>query len=241
MKHLTLIFMALLSLNVWAKENLSGKMDALGANRELMRKAKAIDPNNKVRVVQAREVSRTMRLELGLDYGMALGGDPYVSSSVLGGKFDFHLTPRWSVGARYHDISNSLNSEGKSVFNDARSRRAAGDTNFRSPAVAYADSSWLGVINWYPIYGKMSLFDSVISQFDLYLLGGAGQIQLDTGSTPLYTAGVGAGIWLTQHISTRLEARWQGYKDQPGREDGVRESARDINQTMITATVGFLL
>jgi len=241
MKHLTLLLLALVSCSLWAKGDLTSEMDALGANKDLMKKAKAIDPHNKVRVVQSREVNRTTRFELGLSYGMAMGGDPYIRSDVLGAQLDFHFTPRWSIGGRYYDISNSLNSEGKSVFEAAQRERERGNTNYRNPAVAYAKDAWLGVINWYPIYGKLSLFDSVISQFDLYLLGGAGQINLDTGSTPLFTAGAGAGLWLTQHISTRLEARWQGYKDQPGRSSGVDEGTRDINQTLITATVGFLL
>lgn len=238
MKHVTYLLIALMSLNLWAQDNgdLSTEMDALGANRDLMRKAKAIDPKNKVRVVQNREVSRTMRFEVDLDYGMALGGDPYVKSDVLGGQLNFHITPRFSIGGRYYDISNSLNSEGKAVFEDAKSRN---NNNYRAPAVAYADDAWLAVANWYPVYGKLSLFEKAISQFDLYLLAGAGQINLDTGSTPLYTAGGGAGIWLTQHIATRLEARWQGYKDQPGRNYGYNIN-RDINQTILTATVGFL-
>lgn len=238
MKRLTLLMLSLLALNAWS-EDLSGKMDALGANRDLMRKAKAIDPENRVRVVQNRDVDRYYRLELGVNYGMAAGGDPYVDTTILGGQMDFHFTPHWSVGARYANYNNSLSSEGQRVFDDAETRAAKGDTSFRRPGLDYAKDSWLGVLNWYPIYGKMSLFELGISQFDVYMLGGAGQINLGSGSTPLYTAGGGVGIWFTQHFASRLEARWQGYQDRV--YDGLGTEKRDINQTMLTATVSFLL
>lgn len=238
MKRLTLILISLMAFNAWS-DDLSGKMDALGANKDLMKKARAIDPHNRVRVVQNREVDRYWRVELGLNYGMATGGDPYVNTDILGGQMDFHITPRWSLGARYYNSNNNLNSEGKKVFEAAEAEAAAGNNNFRRPGVDYAKDTWLVVGNWYPIYGKMNLFDVTVSQFDVYLLGGAGQVNLESGSAPTYTAGLGFGVWFTQHFASRLEARWQGYQDSVW--DGFESRTRDINQTLLTATVSFLL
>lgn len=238
MKSLTLVLLSLLAFNASA-DDLSGKMNALGANKDLMKKARAIDPHNRVRVVQNREVDRNFRLELGLNYGMAEGGDPYVNTSVLGGTLDFHITPRWSIGARYINSQNSLTTEGKQVFSDAEARRQSGDTNFRRPGVDYAKDTWLAVLNWYPIYGKMNLFDAGISQFDIYFLGGAGQTSLGSGQSATYTAGGGVGIWFTQHFASRLEARWQGYQDKV--YNGIDFESRNINQTLLTATIAFLL
>jgi outer membrane beta-barrel protein len=238
MKQLTLILISLLAFNAWG-DDLNAKMSALGANKDLMNKAKAIDPHNRVRVVQNREVDRYYRFELGLNYGMAAGGDPYVDTNVLGGQLDFHITPRWSVGARYLNNSNNLSSEGKKVFEASEREAAAGNTNFRRPGVDYAKDTWLGVLNWYPIYGKMNLFDATVSQFDIYFLGGAGQINLSSGTAPVYTAGGGVGIWFNQHFASRLEARWQGYTDSV--YDGFGTQKRAIDQTMLTATVSFLL
>ncbi len=238
MKHLTLILLSVMSFAALA-DDLSSKMNALGANKDLMKKAKAIDPQNRVRVVQNRDVDRNFRFELGLNYGMAAGGDPYVNTSVLGGQVDFHLTPRWSVGARYLNNSNELTSEGKKVMENAEREAQAGNTNFRRPGVDYAKDTWMGVLNWYPVYGKMNLFDAGISQFDMYLLGGAGQINLSSGTAPVYTAGGGVGIWFTQHFASRLEARWQGYTDSV--YNGAGFTKRNIDQTMLTATVSFLL
>lgn len=235
MKRLTLVILSLLAINAWAAKDLTKEMDALGANKELMKKAKAIDPNNRIRVVQNREVDRYMRLEVGLAYGMNAGGDPYVNTSILGGQLDFHVTPRWSVGARYYNANNQLTQEGKQVFKEAEAEKAKGNNNYRIPDTDYAKDTWLGVINWYPIYGKMNLFDQVVSQFDLYLLAGAGQVNLASGSSPTYTAGAGAGVWLTQHFATRLEARWQGY------EDKVYNAKRSVDMTVLNVSVAFLL
>lgn len=239
MKRLTFLFLSLLAINAWGADDLTNKMNALGANKDLMNKARAIDPQNRVRVVQNREVDRYYRFELGLNYGMAAGGDPYVDTNVLGGQLDFHITPRYSLGVRYLNNSNSLNSEGKKVLEAADREAAANNTNFRRPGMDNAKDTWLGIVNWYPIYGKMNLFDATVSQFDIYFLGGAGQINLESGSAPVYTAGAGVGIWFSQHFASRLEARWQGYNDQVF--DGTSYEKRNINQTLLTATISFLL
>lgn len=236
MKFLSLILISLMAASAWAATDLTSEMDQLGANKDLMRKARAIDPQNRVRVVQNREVDRHMRLELGANAALVEGGDPYVNSNTLGLNLDFHFTPHWSLGARYSSYSNSLTSEGKRVYDDA-----ANDPThtFRVPGVDYAKNSWLAIGSWYPIYGKLNLFDLGISQFDIYFLGGAGQVALQSGTEALYTAGGGVGIWLAQHLSTRLEARWQGHTDHP--QFTGETINRNVNETILSLTIGFLL
>lgn len=239
MKSLFMIIISIMVGHAHAAD-LTKQMDSLGANKELMKKARAIDPQNRVRVVQNRDVDRHMRLELGINGGAVMGGDPYTNTSILGGNLDFHITPRWSVGARYQNIANSLNNEGKRTFAAAESGRAAETPGYRQPGIDWGKESWLAVVNWYPIYGKLNLFDAGISQFDIYMLGGAGQINLQSsGMVPMYTAGAGVGFWLTQHFATRLEARWQGYQDKIF--DGFNTSKRSIDQTVLNMSISFLL
>ena len=135
--------------------------------------------------------------------------------------------------------AKAAEAEAAAAAKAAEAEAAAGNTNFRRPGVDYAKDTWLAVANWYPIYGKMNLFDSTVSQFDIYFLGGAGQVNLSSGTAPTYTAGAGVGVWFTQHLATRLEARWQGYQDRVW--DGMETKARNIDQTLLTATVSFLL
>lgn len=236
MKSLLLIMLvALTGLNSWGRD-LTNDMDALGGNKELINRAKAIDPKNRIRIVQNRAVDRNMRLELGINYGINEGGDPYVDTNNLGASLDFHLTPRWSVGARYYNSSNSLSSEGKRVMAEADAARASNNNDKQRPGIDYVSDTWLGVINWYPMYGKLNFLDVGVSQFDMYVLAGGGQVSLSTGTAPTYTAGGGLGVWINQHFSTRLEARYQGYQD-----SGRGADKRDINLTVLSASIGFLL
>lgn len=236
MKSLILtLILTCLSANTWARD-LNKDMDALGGNRDLIERAKAIDPQNRVRIVQKRLVDRTMRLELGLNYGIATGGDPYLNTNNLGGSMDFHFNPRFSIGARYYSFANSPNAEGKRVFEEANAARLADNNDLIRPSSDWASSSWIAVANWYPLYGKLNFLDLGVSQFDIYFLGGGGQIMLNSGTAPTYTAGGGIGVWLTQHFTTRFEARYQGYQD-----NARGEQKRDINLTILSASLGIML
>ena len=232
MKFLTPLIAALLLLPQLAKADLNDDMNSLGGNKDLIRRAKAIDPKNRVQVVQNRSVDRHNRLEIGLNYGMVTGGDPYVRTNNLGGNLDFHFSPRWSLGARYYNSSNTLSREGERVFQDANAARPLGTER---PDLDYAQDTYLGVINWYPMYGKINFLDYGISQFDIYFLGGGGQVKLHSGMAPTYTAGGGLSFWLSQHFSTRLEGRYQTYNDR------ISSGPRHLDLMILSATLGILL
>ena len=235
MNKIISIVIGLFALNAFAAQDLTQDMDALGANKELMKRARAIDPQNRIRVVQNRDVDRHWRVELGANASLLEGGDPYTNTNTIGLHLDLHITPHWSVGARWGNFSNSLNSEGKKVFESYDACHARGNCTDRIPGTDPASNSYLGVVNWYPIYGKVNLFDTWVAQFDIYFLGGAGQIMLGSGSAPIYTAGGGAAFWWTNHFSTRFEARYQGYNDR------VLDTSRNINQMVLGLTLGYLL
>ena len=121
------------------------------------------------------------------------------------------------------------------VFDDARAAYAAGNRSYSIPDIDYPLSAAMAVANWYPIYGKLNWFDSSIAQFDLYLVGGGGQIQLSSGSAPLYTAGIGVGLWMSQHWTARGEIRWQTYQDE------IISGSRQIQGVVGTVGLGYLL
>lgn len=233
MKRWIITFLVLFSTTSLAN-SLADDVNSLGGNKALMKKVRAIDPDNKVRVVQKRSVDRRLRLELGFNYGVYTGGDPYLKTDSIGGQLEFHINPTVSIGARYSSLSNSLSSEGERVFREASALREQG-INAGTVAVDPAQETVLGTISIYPLYGKMNFFNRSIAQFDFYIVGGAGQTKLQSGNSPTYTAGGGLGVWMSQHVSGRLEARWQGHQDQVG------DQKRDLSQTIISASFGFLL
>ena len=237
MKFLTLtIFLFSMMANAKGAKSVSQDMDSLGANQELLMKAKAMDPGNRVRVVQNRQVNRNWRLELGLSYGTVAGGDSYLNTNNLGGQIEMHINPRWSVGARYYNSANSLTPEGKRVMSEA-SNRSANKEEYTIFDSDYVKSTTFGTISFYPIYGKMNLFDWAITQFDMYLMAGYGQVQLGSGNSQTWTAGTGFGIWLTSWMASRLEVRYQNYHD----KITSTSANRNLDLMVVTGSIGFLL
>jgi opacity protein-like surface antigen len=79
------------------------------------------------------------------------------------------------------------------------------------------------------------MFDLGVAQFDIYLLGGGGQMVLNSGSTSTWTAGGGIGLWMSQHITSRLEIRYNNFTDQ------IYSGTRNENAVISTLSIGFLL
>lgn len=222
-----------LSTTALAK-GISNDFDTLGGNQKIIDRAKALNSSRTVRVVQNRIVDRRLRLEIGGQFSGVAGGDSYLSSNSYGGQLEFHIIPQLSIGARYNQFNNQLTGEGQRQFQKA-TQIAANDGSGIVPKIDYPESSTIGTLTWYPIYGKLNMFDMGVTQFDLYLTGGYGTMKLSSGNTPTYTAGGGVGFWLAKHVSTRFELRWQGYKDQ------MPQGARQLDLTVATVTLGFLL
>lgn len=215
--------------------NFAQDVDTLGGNEALVEKATALDPSNKTRIVQSRLVDRNYRFEIGGNYGGVAGGDAYLRTQNFGLAADFHISPRWSIGARYYDYGNDLTAEGRRTFDKARKAYSEGGQSYVIPDIDYPLQSTMGVITWYPVYGKTNLLDIGIAQFDMYLLAGGGQIKLSSGWTGVTTAGAGVGFWLTQHLSARTEIRYQNYKDQ------IITGPRNVNTAVATIGIGLLL
>src|ERR1700692_3494402 len=147
--------------------DVSDDLDSLGGNDALMEKAKALDPANRSRIVQKRTVDRDWRLELGINYGNLVNGDTYLKTQDLGANLDLHINPRWSVGFRYQNYGNQLTPEGQRVFDEARAAQAAVGVAYSFPDIDYPIQSAMGVIDWYPVYGKTNFLDKSIAQFDV--------------------------------------------------------------------------
>ena len=229
---LSLLTLSLIAFQSQAKD-LTKDLESLGAKKEILERADKYDPNNRTAVVQKRAVSRDSRLELGVNYGLVSGGDPYLDTKGLGGMVDFHFSPKISLGVRYANYDNDLNAEGKRIFQNADAASPIG--NVVVPEIDYPKDSVVGTLTYYPLYGKLNLFDSSVAQFDLYLLGAYGQMRLKSGQSGTYSGGLGLGAWISQSFSSRLEARYQGYQDK------VSTGQRNIGWTVISLGVGFLL
>lgn len=226
---LTIMFITHLS----QAADLTKNLNSLGADPAILKRAKALDPRNRVRVVQRRSVDRHWRVEIGANYNMVEGGNPFLNTSAVGGLAEVHITPKFSLGVRYATFDNQLNKEAENRYELANQNPQARDSII--PEIDSPFDSTHGVISWYPIYGKMNWLDMGITQFDVYFLAGYGHVNLKSGRSDSWTVGGGVGIWLHQHITSRLEIRQQAYQDQ------VSTGAREMDMTLFTLSLGVLL
>ncbi len=190
--------------------------DSLGGNTILLERARALEPDKSVSIIQQRTVSRRNRLELAPEFSGTFGGEAYARTKSLGLNLNYHFTPRFSVGVKYNYSFNTLTPEGEALVDQAYADYLANPSNPNKayPELDWAKSEWIGALTWYPVYGKLNFFDQSVVHFDLYTLAGAGQVSLRSGPTTSYTAGIGSGFWMSQNFTTRIEMRWQRYTAQ---------------------------
>lgn len=211
--------------------------DTLGGNAILLEKARALQPEKEVRVVQARTVDRRRRTELNFDLSGVMGGETYMHTQTVGVAANYHFNPRWSVGVKYNYAFNSLTAEGEAMVERAEADFQANPENpgVPYPELDYVKDEALAIVNWYPIYGKLNLLDRAVAHFDIYALVGGGQMRLRSGPTSTYTAGAGVGLWLNPHLSTRFEVRYQGYTAR------YLTGTEDMDLTVASLQMGWLL
>lgn len=199
--------------------------DSLGGNNVLLEKAKVLEPEKDISIVQNRIVNRINRLEFAPQYFSVFGGDSYLSTHATGLDAHFHFNPKLSIGVNYFTAYNELTAEGKKLIED----------DGLIPDVDFLKSGTIGTLNWYPIYGKFNLANLAIVHFDLYFLGGYGSVELSSGNSSAYTYGGGIGFWFSQHLSSRLEVRQLMYE--ASRDSG----SVDMDLTLGSFSVGYLL
>lgn len=219
----------LISTSTFASD-LMQDFDTLGGNDVLLEKAKALNPEAQIRIVQDRVVVRRNRFELAPEFSSVLGGDAYNKTSNLGFNANYHITPQWSVNLKYTYSFNQLRPEGENLLTDV-----SVDGKARIPDIDFPKQSAMLLVNWYPIYGKMNLYDLGVVHFDIYAIAGAGQVELKSGLTTNYTGGAGLGLWISQHLTTRFELRYEGYTAKRFNGDA------NMNTTVAGIQVGYLL
>jgi len=129
--------------------------------------------DDRVKSIQRKVFLKTHRFELLPTIFVSLN-DPYYSKwgGSLRGSFFFSDTLAVAVHASIYDLLPT---------DDVRTAKA----NFQS-RIFYSVPKWsvLGAVEWSPIYGKATIFNTII-HFDGFILAGLGALWSDTSSTPL--------------------------------------------------------
>lgn len=231
------LFLATFALG--AAAHAQSDFDSLGSNEAILKRARSLNTQQQVRIVQKRAVDRDMRFEIGAAYGGSAGGNSYLNTQPIMGMLEFHVNPRFSFGGRYTAYANQLTKEGQSQMDAARAAKDAGQTDYTVSDIDLPKSSLMGTVSYYPMYGKLNFFDLTVVQFDFYVLAGYGTMEMKSGNSPTWTAGGGVGFWWNKYISSRLEIRQQGYSDRVTTSTGI--NTRDIGLTIGTLGIGILL
>lgn len=211
--------------------------DSLGGNQVILDRARALEPEKTVSIVQNRTVSRRNRVEIAPEFSGTFGGDTYSRTKSLGLNANYHFNPRWSVGVKYNYSFNDLTPEGKAMVDAAEADYQAnpGNPSAKYAVLDYQKSETLALVNWYPFYGKMNLLDMSVAHFDFYFVGGAGQVELLSGATSTYTGGAGFGFWVSNNFSTRLEMRYQNYTAK------YFDKQKDLDLAVASVQMGWML
>lgn len=224
------IVLGLFLTAVSARADIMEDFDSLGGNDVLMEKAKALEPDAQISVVQDRVVNRHKRFEIAPEFASVLGGDSYLDTRGFGLNAHFHINPYWSLGVKYNSMRNELSPEGNNLITDSG---LLGKNIV--PELDYPKDQVLATVNFYPIYGKLNMFNKGIVHFDVYALAGYGQINLKSGQKATMTAGGGIGFWISQHLTTRFEMRYQNYETE--RSNGTSK----MELTVASLQVGYML
>jgi outer membrane beta-barrel protein len=233
---LTAIIGLSLSVAAETQKNLKDEFQSLGDNKAVAERVRNLDNQQRVRIVQNRLVDRNNRVELAVNYSYLGGADSYVQSQNVGGMLQYHISPRWSLGAEFQRSYNALTDEGQRQFDLAQvAQQNDPSSSQRFPSVDFPLETKLATISFYPIYGKLNLFDLSVAQFDVYLLLGAGKKTLNSGESDAYAAGLGTGIWLNSWLTSRLEVRYEKYQDL------LATDRRDQSSVAAMASLGILI
>ena len=193
----------------------------------------ALVEDDRVKSIQRKVFVKTHRFELLPTIFVSIN-DPYYSKwgGALRGSFFLSDTLAVAVHASIYDLLPT---------DDVRTAKA----NFQS-RIFYSVPKYsvLGAVEWSPIYGKATIFNSII-HFDGFILAGLGALWSDTSSTPLDSKnptgptrgpniaaefGLGLRFMTTDWLAVNLALINTSYVDQPaGTNKGAIQNILALN------------
>jgi len=204
------------------------------ASSQLPREKEAIE---EIYAVQRMYVLRNGRFELAPSLAFTFN-DQFVSHNALGVALNYWVTNVLAVGANFLWYQG-LESESDLNFSIRRSTRLA------VPITQYQMAGNLN-FTYVPIYGKFTLFNEAIFQWDSYLVGGVGMIRTRPVATVdpavrsfdfdwriSFNAGIGLRVFLTRYLTIFGELRDYIYLEKLENLEVALGEAREDESTWI--------
>lgn len=190
--------------------------------------------------VQRMYVLRDGRFELAPSLAFAVN-DPYTSRTALAASLNYWVTNVLAVGANFMWYQG-LESESELNFSVRKAARLA------VPITEYQMAAHLN-FTYVPIYGKFSMFNESIFQWDSYLVGGVGAIRtrpiavvdpavrrFDFDWRLSFNVGIGIRVFLTKWLSVFGELRDYIYLEKLENLDIALGDDRRLESTWIDET-----
>jgi outer membrane beta-barrel protein len=191
-------------------ENLTGERD--------------ITQEDRVKSVQRKLYLKKSRFELA-PYLVTSVNDPYYTKFGFALRGAYYLADTLAISARF-TVMQVVPTE------DVRTAKR----NFQS-RIFFSVPIWsaMGDIEWSPIYGKVSFFNSIL-HFDAYVLGGAGVVTTETSALPnrgpaiAADLGLGARFVAKDFLAVNVALINTSYVDQPtGTTKGATQNLQMIH------------
>ncbi len=189
--------------------------------------------------VQRMYVLRNGRFELAPSIAQTFN-DPYVSHPALSVGLNYWVTNVLAIGANFLWYQG-IESESDLNFSVRRSARLA------VPITEYQLAGNLN-FSYVPIYGKFSMFNSSIFQWDSYIVGGVGMVRtrpvavvdpavrsFDFDWRVSFNAGIGVRVFLTRYLTVFGELRDYIFLEKLESLDVALGASREDEKTWIDA------
>lgn len=237
MKRLIMMIVLLMSSSALAENALpSPTPETVAAEGEAVDVSKVTEKywaqgkDSELGVVQNRKYTSENRFELDLLTG-SISTDPFLSVHQYGGSLGYHFSQYFSLHAIAWKASVN-NSDAYTSFK-AQTSNAAIDLN--RPKGFYGLQA-----NENILYGKASLFGKMIIYVDIFVLGGMGITDTDSGKNLTPFVGLGQKIHLNQTMTLHLDYRVMKFNETIPSSTGGVSHERSNTTDAISFGIGFL-
>jgi len=183
---------------------------------------KNVSLEDRVKSVQRKTFDKKHHFELAPHVGITLN-DPYYEKYTIGGSLIFHFSDHLALGARFDKLIVQTSENVATAKRELQSRLPVSKPQYGAAADFY----------WTPVYGKASLFNSII-HFDVFAVVGAGMMVSQTSSAdsddpaiqanplfnqgphPAFDIGVGQRFAFNSVVALEWELLETLYTDTPG-------------------------
>ncbi len=200
-------------------------------------KSRATEAVEEIYAVQQIYALRNRRLELAPSLGFTVN-DPYVSHPSVGVALNYWWTNVLAVGGSFLWYQGLENESDLNFF----ARRS---TRLAVPITEYQLGAHLN-FSYVPLYGKFSMFNKYIFQWDAYVVGGLGALrtrpvpvvdpeirQFDFDWRLAFNAGVGLRVFLTRYFAVFTELRDYAFLERLESTNVALGSARENKDTWL--------